>query len=215
LLAFLLLGALVLAACGSPSSSAAPQPTREARPVAFEEPDEPWREAEPPAPPTPEPTPEPVYEAAVQSMSLPSIGVRGAPLVPMGVRNGYMDLPYNPYSIAWYHFTGKPGTGGNAVFSAHLDYINYGPAVFSRLYALEGGDPVSVQLADGTRLDYEVTTNETVPLAALDMQEVLEHTPEETLTLITCAGAFNGYDYSHRVVVRAERKGVETPRGGG
>ena len=64
------------------------------------------------------------------SISVPAMHVEGAPVVPMGVRNGYMDLPYSAYQVAWYDFTAKPGMGGNAVMSAHVDYIRIGPAVF-------------------------------------------------------------------------------------
>ena len=162
-----------------------------------------------PAAPPPTPTPEPRFEAPVESMSIPAIRVESAPLVPMGVRNGYMDLPYNPHDIAWYDFTAKPGMGSNAVFSAHLDYIDHGPAVFHDLHELRPGDPVSVRLRDGTRLHYSVTKNDTMPLADLDIRAAVAPTPEEILTLITCSGAFDGQDYSHRVIVLASRTGVE------
>ena len=161
-----------------------------------------------PAPP-PTPTPEPRFEAPVESMTIPAIRVESAPLVPMNVKNSYMDLPSNPRDIAWYDFTAKPGMGSNAVFSAHLDYINHGPAVFHDLHELRPGDEVIVRLKDGTRLHYAVTKNDTMPLADLDIRAAVAPTPEEMLTLITCAGAFDGADYSHRVVVLARRTGVE------
>ncbi len=169
--------------------------------------------SEPTPAPTPLPTPEPLptFEAPVLSISMPSIRVAGAPLVPMNVRNGYMDLPYNPYQVAWYDFTAKPGMGGNAVFSAHVDYIRHGPAVFAGLHRLQPDDEVLIRLQDGTLLHYAVLTNEMVPLASLDMRQVLAPVDGEITTLITCGGYFDGYDYSHRVVVVARRTGVETP----
>ncbi len=142
-------------------------------------------------------------------MTIAAIRVEGAPLVPMNVRDGYMDLPYSPHQVAWYDFTAKPGMGSNAVFSAHLDYIGYGPAVFHDLYKLREGDEVLVRLRDGTKLHYAVTKNETIALSALDIYAVVAPTPEEIVTLITCAGAFDGRDYSHRVIVLARRTGVE------
>jgi LPXTG-site transpeptidase (sortase) family protein len=142
-------------------------------------------------------------------MTIPAIRVESAPLVPMNVKNNYMELPDNPRDIAWYDFTAKPGLGSNAVFSAHLDYINYGPAVFHDLHELRQGDEVIVRLQDGTRLRYAVTKNEKVPLAGLDVRALIAPTPVEILTLITCAGAFDGQDYSDRVIVLARRTGVE------
>lgn len=160
----------------------------------------------PPPPPAPEPTP--VYESPVESISIPASRVFRAPLVAMNVRNGYMDLPYNPYQVAWYDFTAKPGMGGNAVFSAHVDYIRHGPAVFANLHRLGVDDEVVIGLQDGTQLRYSVVSNDTVLVGALDMREVLAGSQEDIATLITCGGYFDGYDYSHRIVVVARRTSV-------
>ena len=145
----------------------------------------------------------------MESMTIPAIRVESAPLVPMNVRNTYMDLPYSPHQVAWYDFTAKPGMGSNAVFSAHLDYIGYGPAVFHDLHQLREGDEVLIRLKDGTRLRYTVVSNKTVALPDLDIYAVVAPTPEEIATLITCAGTFYGDDYSHRVIVVARRTAVE------
>ena len=155
------------------------------------------------------PVPLEMFPAPVQILTIPAIRI-SAPVVPMGLRrDGFMDLPYNPHQVAWYHFTGKPGTGGNAVFSAHVDYINYGPAVFWNLHNLHPGDDVSIRLSDATLIHYSVTESYTIPKEQLDIQRLVAPTDTETVTLITCAGAFANDDYSHRVIVRAERTSVE------
>lgn len=155
------------------------------------------------------PVPLETFEAPVQTLTIPAIRI-SASLVPMGVRpDGYMDLPYSPHQVAWYDFTRKPGTGGNAVFSAHVDYINYGPAVFWNLSKLRLGDDVAIKLADGTVLHYSVTESYVVPLQQLDLRGILAPTETETITLITCAGAFANDDYSHRVIVRGVRSSVQ------
>ena len=123
-----------------------------------------------------------------------------------------MDLPYNPYQVAWYDFTAKPGMGGNAVFSAHVDYIRYGPAVFANLHRLRPDDEVVVALQDGTQLHYSVVSNATVALGSLDMREVLASTDEDIATLITCGGSFDGHDYSHRIIVVARLTSVHAPQ---
>lgn len=143
--------------------------------------------------------------APVSSLSIPSISVT-ANLVAMGVRpDGYMDLPNNPHDVAWYDFTSKPGIGGNAVFSAHVDYINYGPAVFWNLSKVKPGDGIFVGLRDGSSIRYLVTSAETIPLAQLDVGAAIAPTEQESITLITCAGQFANGNYSHRVVVHAVR----------
>ncbi len=149
------------------------------------------------------------FEAPVYSITIPAIHVQGAPLVAMNVRAGYLDLPNDPRLVAWYDFTSKPGMGGNAVLSAHVDYIRYGPAVFYGLARLGYGDEALLRLRDGTLLRYRVTDTRTVLLSNLDMGEVLAPTDNERLTLITCAGVWDGHDYSHRVVVIAERTGAD------
>ncbi|MCC6236478.1 MAG: class F sortase [Dehalococcoidia bacterium] len=150
--------------------------------------------------------------APVSSISIPSISVT-ANLVPMGVRpDGYMDLPDNPHDVAWYDFTSKPGIGGNGVFSAHVDYINYGPAVFWNLSRVKPGDGIFVGLRDGSTIRYLVTSAETIPLAQLDVGATIAPTEQESITLITCSGEFARGNYSHRVIVRAVR--TTSQRGG-
>ena len=71
---------------------------------------------------------------------IPSIGV-DAPITDKGVgADGVMEPPDGPEDVAWYGFTAFPGSGSNAVFSAHVDYHGYGPAVFADLKKLEEGD---------------------------------------------------------------------------
>lgn len=147
--------------------------------------------------------------APVVSLSIPAMNIV-APLVPMGVRpDGYMDLPNSPHEVAWYQFTSKPGMGGNAVFSAHVDYINYGPAVFWNLGKLQTGDTIMVRLRDGSLINYVVSATSKVPLEQLDVAATISPTSQESITLITCSGEFSLGNYSHRVVVRAVRTSAQ------
>jgi sortase A len=119
--------------------------------------------------------------------------------------DGALDVPDSPELVAWYGFTGKPGSGGNAVMSAHLDYHNYGPAVFWNLKRLLPGDRIEIALEDGGRVAYAVTAAEVYPVRDVPMRDVLQWTERESLTLITCAGSFIAGEYTHRLVVRAVR----------
>ena len=50
-----------------------------------------------------------------------------ATIVTMGIdENGVMQSPHNAYDVAWYDFSARPGFGGNAVFSGHVDYHDVG-----------------------------------------------------------------------------------------
>lgn len=145
--------------------------------------------------------------AAPVRIVIPDIGV-DAPVTPKGIdASGVMEPPDGPEDVAWYSFTARPGEGSNAVFSAHVDYHGYGPAVFARLGDLEKGDLVEVHLADSSLLRYGVVLSRVYEAARAPTEEIVGPTNREVVTLITCTGRFDGVSrqYSHRLVVRAER----------
>lgn len=145
-------------------------------------------------------------------MTIPRIGV-DAPLVDVGITpDGYMDTPGGPAPVGWFEHGARPGEGSNAVFTGHVDYIRSGPAVFWSLSKLCGGDAISVTLIDGSVIDYAVTSVDSFAVATLDMAAVLAPARLETVTLITCGGAFSGGEYDHRVVVRAVKTGARVAR---
>ena len=166
-------------------------------------------QATPTVPPVPPPTPS---NAAIERLAIPRFGVE-AQIVVLGVdSNGVMETPDGPTNVAWYGFSARPGypveeSGGNAVFSGHVDYYNYGPAVFWHLKDLERGDVIEVSLADGTIYRYGVTERQTVDAATAPIQDIIGDKPEEVITLITCGGTFDPSigEYDQRVIVRAAR----------
>ena len=160
---------------------------------------------------TPQPTPTvtlaPPSEAAIARLAIPRFEV-DAPVVVRGVdANGIMETPDGPEDVAWYDFTAKPGFGSNAVFSGHVDYINYGPAVFWNLKDLNPGDGIEVRLEDGTVYRYSVEQREQVYADEADVGKIVGPTPTEIITLITCGGTFDPSvgQYDQRVIVRAQR----------
>jgi LPXTG-site transpeptidase (sortase) family protein len=146
--------------------------------------------------------------AAVQPARLviPRLGVQ-APIVSKGIDSrNQMEAPDRPFDVAWYPFTARPGSGGNAVFAGHKDFAGVGPAVFWRLGELSAGDTIQVVGADQKQLNYRVTATSDYTLSTIPMASVLSQSGGDQLTLITCAGTYSrsaGYD--HRLVVRAER----------
>ncbi len=137
---------------------------------------------------------------------IPKIGI-DAPVTVKGLDpNGAMQNPSGPDDVAWYDFTARPGQAGNAVFSGHLDYHDYGPAVFARLREMQAGDLVEVRLEDGTVRRYVVTISVLYPADSAPSQEIVGPTGREMVTLVTCGGTWQGrpQGYSHRLVVRAD-----------
>jgi LPXTG-site transpeptidase (sortase) family protein len=143
------------------------------------------------------------------------IGV-DAPVIALGLdANSSPEVPKDPDLVAWYDFTAKPGQGSNAVFAGHVDWtVNGRPvtAVFWGLRELDEGDVVRLLLEDGSELGYRVTHNLAIGYDDPNAVEVMYRTPNDVITLISCGGTWVpdlsmplGGNYTHRVVVRAER----------
>lgn len=163
----------------------------------------------PTAIPDPSPTVEPTVapEIPITRIEIPSIGV-DAEVVTKGVTaEGVMEDPKGPWEVAWYNFSALPNRVGNIVMAGHLDYINVGAAVFYKLGSLKEGDEVLINLENGETATYRVTTVASYNASTAPVQEIVGPTTVETVTLITCGGAFNRStrEYDSRVIVRAER----------
>jgi LPXTG-site transpeptidase (sortase) family protein len=171
--------------------------------------------------PTPGPTPTPAAnyppasESPLQRLIIPSADI-DAPVVVKGVdAAGVMQSPDNAFDTAWYDFSAKPGYGGNAVFSGHVDYINVGKAVFWDLKDLNPGDEIHIRLEDGTVYRYAVNFKQQYDAATAPVEEIVGATPRVTVTLITCSGTFSNasHQYDKRLIVRAERISETPPDG--
>ncbi|HEU4760522.1 MAG TPA: class F sortase [Dehalococcoidia bacterium] len=140
-----------------------------------------------------------------------------APVVAMGLSDDSQpEVPDSAEQVAWYTFSAAPGHSGNAVFSGHVDWITRSgdpiPGAFYRLRELEIGDSINLQLDDGTQLLYRVTGNVAVPYDDPNVLKVMGAAEKDVVTLITCGGTWKkdyrapfGGNYSHRIIVRAER----------
>lgn len=149
-------------------------------------------------------------KAPVVRIEVPGLAI-DAPVVSLGVLpDGVMESPHTPTDVGWYRFSAQPGSVGNAVFAGHVDYANYGPAVFYRLRELKFGDVIRVQLEDGSSFAYSVVSSHVYDADDAPVQEIVGPTDNETITLITCTGVFdrNVLEYDKRLVVRAERNPV-------
>ena len=145
---------------------------------------------------------------------IPSIGV-DAPVGLFVVDGNVMPDPQGPVDVAFYdmrHWEGMggyPGEGQNAIFGGHVDLnrrVDYangahyrGPAVFWDLQHLVPGDVIEVE-AGGQTLRYAVVWNEEVHTTDTDWRSIWSSdVGADSITLFTT------HEYSHRVVVRAER----------
>jgi LPXTG-site transpeptidase (sortase) family protein len=162
---------------------------------------------------TPEPTPTealpPGVDAPISSIAIPKFGIN-APIQVKGVdADNVMVSPDGPENVAWYDFSGKPGFGSNAVFSGHVDYIDYGPAVFWNIKDLVAGDLIEVHLNEGTVYTYAVESLWSVSAEPTqdELRAVVGPSTNDVVTLITCGGNWDAsiQQYDQRTVVRARR----------
>ncbi len=143
------------------------------------------------------------------ALAIESAGI-DAGIEALRVVDGAMQDPSGPWVVAWYENLGSLGKIGNVVMAGHIDYWNVGPAVFYNLSTLEPGDEIVVTGDNGRTYPFAVEWVRQYDSASMPLDEVAGPTDEQSLTLITCGGAFdytNGL-YLQRTVVRANRAGA-------
>ena len=148
--------------------------------------------------------PKPV--AAPVSLTIPLIGVQ-TNLMTLGLgRDGTLQVPpLNMASVAgWYTGSPRPGSIGSAIIVGHVDTTS-GPAVFDRLDTLTRGDKIYVKRADGTLVEFQVTSVQQYPKDHFPTEAVYGPVPDPELRLITCGGAYDPatHHYVLNIVVYA------------
>jgi LPXTG-site transpeptidase (sortase) family protein len=132
-----------------------------------------------------------------------------APVETTIIVSGQMQNPTGPFVVGWYRESGRLAEAGNIVMAGHLDYWGVPRAIFFHLGALDEGDTISVLGDDGKEYPYEIEWVRKINTADDGhdaIVEVIDVTPEERLTLITCGGDFDRatLEYKSRTVVRAK-----------
>jgi LPXTG-site transpeptidase (sortase) family protein len=148
--------------------------------------------------------PKPV--AAPVVLTIPLIGVR-TELITLGLTStGELQVPSSTAVAGWYTGSPRPGAVGSAIIVGHIDSVS-GPGVFYRLSELAKGDKVYVKRADGTLVEFRVTSVQTYLKDDFPTEDVYGPVPDAELRLITCGGAFDaatGHYLSNIVVYATE-----------
>ncbi len=161
------------------------------------------------------PTPVPALfpGATPTRLVIPAIHLE-APIIPVGLThyqvNGQAATTWavpDHLAVGWHDTSALPGQGGNTVFNGHQDI--YG-GVFENLDQLNNGDEILVY-ADAVAYRYRVTEKHLVAdegqpsaVRARNVRWILA-TPDERLTLVTCAPAPHS-DHRLIVVARPQRR---------
>ena len=142
------------------------------------------------------------------SLVIPLIGV-STQLITLGLTSsGALQVPSSTSVAGWFTGSPRPGAIGSAIIVGHIDSIS-GPGVFWRLSELRAGNEVYVKRADGTLVEFRVTSVQAYLKDRFPTQAVYGPTPDPELRLITCGGAFDyatGHYLSNIVVYAVEVK---------
>ncbi len=120
---------------------------------------------------------------------IPALGI-DAPIRPVGVRNGEMEVPPTADLVAWYRFGPTPGAEGSAVLAAHVSWGGE-LGVFYRLRDLPPGAMIEVVFADGSARRFRSVALDAYDKSDLPVQQIFAREGDPVLTLVTCGGAFN------------------------
>ncbi|HEX6257831.1 MAG TPA: class F sortase [Euzebyales bacterium] len=135
---------------------------------------------------------------------LPSVGI-ASDLERLDLADdGAIQTPRDWQRAGWYRGGPRPGELGAAVILGHVD-SKTGPAVFHRLSRLRPGDEILVRRADRSVAVFTVDRLEQHRKTRFPTDDVYFPTPEPTLRLVTCGGAFDreAGSYTDNLVVFA------------
>lgn len=149
-------------------------------------------------------------------LTIPSIGVRArvaaiGALSPNTDGSQQLDAPKSIYDTGWYNCqinpikanrcatTKRPGDGNTSVadfIDGHSCEGYSAKCVFDDLAKLKEDDKLTVELGNGTKVNYTIKKVATVALSDVNMSQLLKPitTGKEGLNLLTCAGDWTSKD---------------------
>jgi sortase (surface protein transpeptidase) len=136
-------------------------------------------------------------------LNIDKIGV-DAPSINLDLKaDGSLGTPNSATQVGWYRNSPTPGELGPSVIVGHVDYVNYGNAVFWRLRELQPGDTFTVERIDGTKAKFKVDAVKQYSQNNFPTDEVYGNITYAGIRLITCGGSWNSqtHHYSDNTVV--------------
>jgi sortase A len=148
------------------------------------------------------PAPQAASTSTGDRLIIPSLNV-DAHIENVGLTpDGNMDTPKDPKDVAWYAPGAVPGGAGDAVLAGHLDWYT-GPAVFFNLKQINVGDTINIVSGNDKRLTFTVVKKTSVQYNQ-EPAYLFQKSGPPMLSLITCAGAWDGRQYQQRLIVDAK-----------
>ncbi|MFI6264684.1 class F sortase [Micromonospora sp. NPDC051006] len=157
------------------------------------------------------PAPAALPRSVPSTITIPRIGVE-AKIMSLGTNpDGTVQVPpLDQAQLAgWYEPGPSPGEVGNAVIVGHVDSAKLGPAVFFDLGAMQPGDTVTVNRADGRAATFRVDSVKSYPKDSFPTELVYGPSDRPSLRVVTCGGQFDeaARSYLNNVIVFASLVG--------
>jgi len=165
--------------------------------------------------PAPTPTPLSTGPSAPVRLRIPAIGM-SVGLTTLGENpDGSVQVPSDDRQPGWFRLGPTPGQLGSAVILGHVDNTS-GPGIFFDLRELAAGDPVFVDRADGSTVEFVVNSVASYPHAQFPAERVYGSHGSSALQLVTCGGVFDHATggYLSNIVVYTSLIEVTAPGGG-
>jgi hypothetical protein len=141
--------------------------------------------------------------AAPVRLVLPTVGIDTTFEGPLGLNpDQTIAVPTSYTEVGWYQYGPTPGELGPSVIVGHVDSVA-GPAVFYRLGGLAVGDRFTVERADGSVAEFEVSELRRVDQDTFPTRDVYGDIDHAGIRLITCSGVYDRGElrYSHNLIV--------------
>lgn len=161
-------------------------------------------------------------------ISIPAAGVDKARVIGIGVKapnaagQQQMDEPDNTSDVGWYNCQINPVAdkrcaeptrpGGNntktsTVMDGHTCFSDKLTCVFDKLSSLKNGDKISIELGNGSKINYSIKKTEVLNLKDVDMAKAMVpiESGKEGLMIITCSGTYNGAKDANGVNTASQR----------
>jgi Sortase domain len=138
-------------------------------------------------------------------LSVRVVGVE-TDVIPIGVdENRAIAVPKQADIAGWWSGGQVAGEPGPTVIVGHYD-SKIAPGVFENLKKIGIGARIIVEQSDGSIFLYDVTRVEKIPKSEFPTEAVYGRTPNSTLRLITCGGAFDNdtHHYVDNTIVYAD-----------
>ena len=135
-------------------------------------------------------------ESTPVRIAVPRIGIDG-PVAPVGIGTArQLDVPL-ALTAGWYRHSSIPDMAGATVLAAHVDFGGQ-PGLFFNLRLAGVGDRITLELADGDLVEYEITAVTLYDKTELPSEELFRSAGDHALHLVTCGGTFDRFARSYR-----------------